>query len=249
MVKQKTKIIQSLTEKLHDFLISADGKKEILNPHGTTPISEISFLFLEQEVQSRFKNGIHKWFTGKEAASIIKPAEDYLRSEIKVVESKLHEIEISMIGKEEAGDFTAAHGALLALAIITFPITLVLAVAICVVFLPISVPFLIWGHYSGFDYRQHVIDLTYNGCLSTVSLPLLKKKFEESFGVEYDKMIDHIFGNHFPNLIRSMIMTNEKLLEKHQSIKENRDLFVNLRQKVRLIQEATESFEMIMDFD
>ncbi|CAG2218751.1 unnamed protein product [Mytilus edulis] len=247
--KYKTDIIKSLTKKLHDYLTSHDGKEEILNPHGSKPISKISYISLQQEVQSRFNNGLQRWGTGQEAALIMKPAEDYLKSEIKDVESKLHEIEISMTGKEEAGDFTKTDGAIIVLAILTLPITLVLSVAICLVFLPISVPFLLVGHFAGFDYRQSLIDETYNNCLFSVSMASLKKKFEASFGDEFDKVIVHIFDNHFPKLIKSMIMTNERLLEKYKSIKQNQDLFAKLEEKIRLIQKATESFEMIRDFD
>lgn len=94
----KIDIINSLTKKLHDYLISHDGKEEILNPHGSKPISKISFISLQHEVQSRFRNGLQRWDTGQEAALIMKPADDYLKSQIKDVESKLHEIEISMTG-------------------------------------------------------------------------------------------------------------------------------------------------------
>lgn len=248
MQKHRNEIIQLLAEKLHKYLKSVDGKMKILNPHGKTPISKIPLIFLTKEVQSRFKNGIHEWCTGEEAALIIKPAEDDLISDIKGIESKLREIEISMTGKEKK-EFTAAEGAFFGLLILTLPITLVLSVAICLVFLPIAVPFVIYSHFSGFSYSQYVIDLTFDSCISKVSKKFLIEKFEESFGVEYDKMIDRIFGNHFPNRIRSMIMTNERLLEKHKSIKQNQDLFVKLGEKIRLIHEATESFKMMMDLD
>lgn len=245
--KYKYKIIHSLTTKLHAYLHSRNGREQILNPPGTKQMCEIAFISLQEEVKLRFKKGIEKWCKGQEATSIIKTADTHLRSKIKDIESKLHEIEISMTGKMTP-DFTMADGALVLLTILILPFTLHYIIAISLMCLPISLPCLIGGYLAGVDYRGFLIDDAYNMFLSRVSLPSLNKSFEASFGKEYDEVIVRIFDKHLPNRIDSMLLTNEMLLKKYQIIKQKQGSYLRLGEKIRQIHEAMEKFERIIEF-
>lgn len=238
----KTEIISTLAEKLHAYVHSSQGRKQILNPPGTTRIFEVTNTSLTEEILARVKNGIQQWCYGQEVKSVFVDADAKIRSLGKDVESKLKEIEIEMTGINTTSDNSTIQASLieLGLGLPFLPSSIVFTFVFPLDFSPI---FKAWCLIIGVVGRRQTDHDIYDECLTKISMSKLKASFEKSFGVEYGKIIVRIFDEWLPKVIESLRKTNTKLLEEHKSIKQNRDSLMRLKDNIQEIQVTTENFE------
>lgn len=235
----KKTIISELTEKLHSYLHSPEGREHILNPPDTKGICEVSYICLSGEVPARLKSGIQRWCKGQEVKQIIDDADTKIRAHVEDILSKLQEIELVMTGPDTSVQYSP-NSSIIFLGLLLLPLAIVISVA----FALISVP-LFWGGYLifGSDLYRKTADMIYDSCLSQISTSVLEESFEKSVGAEYSKVIISIFDKSLPNVLNSLIATNERLLDTHKDIKQKQESFVRLGDKISKIQEATKDFE------
>lgn len=67
--------------------------------------------------------------------------------------------------------------------------------------------------------------------------------FKKAFGVEYDKVIVRIFDEALPKVIEGLLTKNKRLFDVQKDVKQNKQSFLRLEEKIRQIQIATEHFE------
>lgn len=236
----KTRVILNLAEKLYFYLHSKDGMQRILNPFGKHEIGKFSWSNLEQEVASRIEYGIQRWCQEKEVKSIIEDADKQIRSRVNEVESKLKEIEIEMTGINLCDPNTIFSDRTI-VGFMMLPLVILSAMVLSVVVFPFI---FVKEWYVGADGRRQKANAIYYDHLRKIPLPRLKESFKNSFGIQYSKVIDGIFDKSLPEIIKSLRKTNKKLGDEYKSIKQKRDSFLRLREKIMKIQQATENFEM-----
>lgn len=237
----KTEITSQLAEKLYAYLYSSHGREEILNPPGETKIWDVSYRSVGQEVQSRLQSGINRWCDGQEVKSIIEDADTKIRLSVNDIESKLLEIEIEMTGLDPRVEGSRVIlGLGLSLGLLFLPFSIVLTFVFAVVFAPL---YIAWGWVIGSAGVRKKADEIYDECLGKISKLELQESFENSFGVEYGKVIIRIFEESVPKVIESLLITNKKLLVEHKAIKQKSESFMRLKGKIQKIQTATENFE------
>lgn len=243
MEKYKTKIVTTLAEKLHEYLNSINGREEILNPPGKERISEVSFLFISEEVPFRLQSGIKKWCNnGPEVKSIIEDAEEKIRVFVKDIELELHEIEVDMKGGTDTyNDSTySPGGATIVIGLLLLPITLALALVVGILAIPIVLAMSI---FNGSEKRLKLANTIYDQLVQNIPMPLLRRGFEQTFGIAYGKAIVRVFDEYLPNVIESLLIMNEKLLHTQNAIKQKEESFKRLEKKIQQIQIATDNFE------
>lgn len=228
-----------LTEKLYAYLHSKDGRKEILNPPEITPINDIKYNSLKEVVPFRFSSGIQRWCEGQEAKLIIEAADAQLKPVARNIESKLRNIEIKMTGMKTIIIYDRTHetfnnsfgGPI-------YPLSVKFVIGLSVLFFPIL--------FDGGSFINKVIrglhaNNIYDACLKNISISKLREGFEASFGVAYSETLDCIFDKYLLTSIRSLLITNERLLENEQ----RRESLMRLEEKIREIQIASEKFEKL----
>lgn len=238
----KTKLIDTLALKLHDYLKSSKGREEILNPPGKQRISEVSFLYISEEVPLRLLSGMKRWCKGQEVKLIINEANERIMVFVKDIELQLHEIEVEMRGVTGTSpDFRySPGGASIVLGILLLPLTLVFLIVVGIVAIPVV---FIMSLFKGSDYRLNLANDIYDKCVQKIPMHVLKGVFEQSFGKEYSKAIVRVFDESLPNMIESFINMNKKLLDKKNDFKKKENSFKQLEKNIQQIQIATDNFE------
>lgn len=224
---------------MYDYLRSDDGREEILNPPGKDKISKVTYLSLVQEVRSRIKSGIKRWCRGHEAKLIIEDADTKIRLFVKEVGTRVQEIEIALTGIDTGVQYSNFVTTFLVGRLI-LPSTIVYATFLVLMFYPI---FLIKILFESSESHRQLVDNIYDECLTQMSLSDLRKCFKNSFGVEYGKVIESIFDIYLPNLLNSLLITNERVLGEIKDIKEKQDSYGRLNVNIQKIQDATDKYE------
>lgn len=225
-------MIFQLTQKLHAYLHSSDGREEILNPPNTTKINKIKNKLLRTEVPFRVKYGIKRWLNGQEVKLIIEEAKGKFRSVVRDIESQLQKIEIDMteivVTRVDFDDTQIAF----VFGIALFPLAMIIGPILALM-----------SDFIASVFRGIVANHIYDVCLQSILMTVLENSFETSFGVEYDKEIDRIFKGSSPNVIESMLRTYKILFENQKTIKFKKESYRRLEEKVRIIQITTEKLE------
>lgn len=235
-------MIKTLAKKLHEYLNSSKGREEILNPPGKKRISEVSILFISEEVPFRLQSGIRSWCKGPEVKSIIEDADDKIRVFANDIELKLHEIEVDMRGGTDtyADSTYIPGGATIVLGLLLLPVTLVLVIVVGILAIPTV---LLVSLFTGSENRLNMANSIYDQLVQKIPMPLLRGGFEQSFGIEYSKAIVRVFDESLPNVTESLLIMNEKLLHTQNDIKQKEKSFKRLEKKIQQIQIATNNFE------
>ncbi|XP_076114880.1 uncharacterized protein LOC143082838 [Mytilus galloprovincialis] len=246
MERYRKSMVRQLAEKLHKYLHSDNGKQKILNPIDEKPIQEIAYSKLGEEVKHRIERGIQKWCESDEVKSILNEADAQIRSLVEDMEKKMQGIEYEMLGiyhREYSGTRTFFVGLGVGLSIAFFPFAWIFPVVLTLILNPI-IRVVEWLFLSADTCRRRAEEI-YDKCVKEMDVETLHKHFEESFGTQFDKVLEQLFNDEIPKKLETLSKTNDKLLEDYNSMRKKEGALLKLKVMIDKIQKEVENFREI----
>ncbi|XP_062599080.1 uncharacterized protein LOC134260545 [Saccostrea cucullata] len=236
--------IEELAFELWSYL-NFHGKEKILNPPELPPIEQISYLKLGTEIPRRIEAGVRRWCIGSECKEITADAESRMESFVKEMSFRIQEIRAGIIGVQLSDNFYEVAGVSAAFGLMSFlfPITFVVSALMSIVFVP---TLFVFSYFWGTEWHTKKVNEIYDKCIAEISREDLEEKFAASFGKEYKKSINKIFGEEMPKEIRALRLTLENLESERQVLKDKEASLRTLKMEIeRIRQEMTEMGESL----
>lgn len=238
----KKELTLELAKLLLNYLNSSYGKDMILNPPGCEKISSISYGSLHKEIPRRVESGIKRWCESDEVKAKMEEADAKIRSLLQDIEEKLQNLEMGFIGLNlhHRKNKLALGFKILGLGFLfLLPFSYIFAFAFAVVFAPIAA---VWGWFTPEEWHEDKVNEIYCKCLQSLKREALIESFEKSIGIEYEKVIVHIFDETIPRKLTSLEKLNEKLLTEQKKIKTKSKSFETLKEKMDSLRKKTDVF-------
>lgn len=215
-----------LSDKLHTYINSADGKHEILNPVGKIPIKDC--FLVSREVPRRFQDGVMRWVRGKEVVDEIEKIDGKILKKCEEVRLGLERARVIFMGKEDQVERTKLSTVLTAAisAPLWMPVAIVIGALLIVATIVLS-PLIITGMVLKKGMKEKQIDTLYNACAQLLTKAEIRNRLGSVFNDHFEHRIKRIFEKELPREIDALIYTFNVLgIEKDKIIK---DLTANLR--------------------
>jgi hypothetical protein len=209
-------------KKLSTYLLSPEGKNEILNPVGKKPIRRC--IFRTEEITKRFRKGVTDWIKGENVVDEIETLDRNVTEKVKDVQIELQRVQVSITGRELEKKIK-----------VTF-IDFDFASMIAVITIPI-------GRIFG-DTDEKDIDRLYDWCvhlLTTVELPTLIRSI---FNDHFQHRIEGIFEKDLPEAILNTMRQISYLTTERDKITNNLQTSLRLRDSLDKIKGDIEKMKV-----